>query len=275
MEESPLKTNEIHKSAAAVACVVAVGLGGGLGHYLSQKYEARSAPQTKTTTAAAMATPKVAGDVKRYKIPVTSAQPIVGPADALITIVEWCDTPDPACNAIEPALQAARKRYPELVRLVYRHFGRPSQPGSALAHQFLAAAYTQFGKFWEARAVLMAHQGEITRADLERYAGQLGMDWNAIDKAIADHTYAPVVTTDRLFATMFNVEDSPAVFVNGRRVETLTQANLDQMIEEEFGNSVQLIAKGVAAEDIYAELTKKGVWTPLKREDLQAQPQIR
>ena len=263
-----MKHNDIQKSVAALACVVAVAFGGGLGHFLSNLYEARPAAPAPT---AAVATAKKSGDVKRYKIPVSSAQPVQGPSDALITIVEWCDIPDPACSAIEPALQAARKRYPELVRLVYRHFGRPGQPGSALAHQFLAAAFTQFGKFWEARALLMAHQGELTRADLERYAGQLGMDWTAVAKAIDDHSYAPVITTDRLFATMFSVEDSPAVFVNGRRMERVTPVLLDQMIDEEFENTVQLIARGVQAENIYAELTKKGVWTALKREDLQAQ----
>lgn len=262
-----MKQSEISKSVAALACLVAVALGGGLGHLLSNLNDARAAaPATR-----AAAKPADSANVKRYKIPVSSAQPSIGPADALITIVEWCDVPDPACNAIEPALQAARKRYPELVRLVYRHFGRPGQAGSSLAHQFLAAAYTQSGKFWEARALLMAHQGELTRADVERYAGQLGMDWSGIAKAIDDHSYAPVITTDRLFATMFDVEDSPAVFVNGRRLEHVTQANLDQMIEEEFGSTVQLIAQGVQPENIYAELIKKGVWTPLKREDLQAQ----
>lgn len=263
-----MKPSEISKPVAAFACVLALASGAGLGHLLSSWNDAR--PAAPPVVAAAAPKAKSA-DVKRYKIPVSSAQPVNGPADALITIVEWCDIPEAACSAIEPTLQAARKRYPELVRLVYRHFGRPGQPGSALGHQFLAAAFAQFGKFWEARALLMAHQGELTRADLERYADQLGMDWSAMAKAIDDHTYAPVITTDRLFATMFDVEDSPAVFVNGRRMESVTQARLDQMIDEEFESTVALIAKGVEPENMYAELIKKGVWTPIKREDLQAQ----
>jgi len=261
-----VKQSDIRLSVGLGACAVALASGVFVGHLAGRPARTREA----ASPVAQAATPSP--EIKRYKIPVSSAQPSLGPEDALVTIVQWCDFPDPACAAIEPALQSAMSSNPGLVRLVFRHFGRPENPGSALAHQFLAAAFTQGGKFWEARALLFAHKGELTRVQLERYAGQLGLDWANMAKAIDSHDFAPVITSDRLFASMFDVTQVPAVFVNGRPAPSpVTPAGLAKLVDEELKNSVQLVAGGVPKTEIYAELIKKGVWTPLKREQLQQQ----
>jgi protein-disulfide isomerase len=226
--------------------------------------------QTEQAAPAVAQAPAALGEVKRYKIPVSSSQPSLGPADALVTLVQWCDFPDPACAAQEPVIQAVMSRNEGLVRLLFRHYGRPDNPGSALAHQFLAASHTHGGKFWEARKLLFAHRGELTRQHVERYAGMLGLNWPSITKAIDDHEFATVITADRLFAGMFDVTEVPALFVNGRPVKApVTQASLEALVQEELKHGVQLVAGGVPKTEVYAELTKKGVWTPVKREMLQ------
>ena len=252
-----MKTN-IRTSVGLSACAVALAAGFSVGHVAGRPARAeQAAPLTATA---------VPAHVKRYKVPVSSAQPSLGPADALVTLVQWCDFPDPACAAMEPAIQRVMSRNPSLVRLVFRHYGRPDNPGSALAHQFLAAAFTQGGKFWEARNLLFAHKGELTRVTLERYAGELGLDWAGISRAIDNHDFAPVITSDRLFAGMFDVTEVPALFVNGRPAKS---GELDAVVEQELANSVRLLAGGVPKSEIYAELIKQGVWTPVKREQLQ------
>jgi protein-disulfide isomerase len=203
---------------------------------------------------------------KRYKIPVTSSQPSAGAPDALVTIVEWCDVPDAGCRAIEPALQALTAKSSADVRLVFRHYARPSEASSGIAHEFLRGAHEQAGQFWPARALLLGHDGVLTLADLERYALQLQLDWPSMRAAMDKHAYVSMITADHLFADMFDVHETPAIFVNGRPLgRPLSAQRLDRLVDEERKRATELVAHGVSKADVYTELTKNGEWTPLAR----------
>jgi NhaA family Na+:H+ antiporter len=203
---------------------------------------------------------------KRYKIPVTSSQPTAGALDALVTIVEWCNLPDVGCRAIEPALQALTAKNSADVRLVFRHYARPSEPSSGIAHEFLRGAHEQAGKFWPARALLLAHDRALTLADLERYAIQLRLDWPRLHAAMDKHTYVSAITADHLFADMFDVHETPAIFVNGRPLDRpLSAQRLNRLVDEERKRATELVAHGFNKADVYTELTKNGEWTPLAR----------
>jgi protein-disulfide isomerase len=198
-----------------------------------------------------------------YKIPVTMSQPTLGPADALVTIVQWCNLLDPGCARAEPTVQALLKQYPKQVRLVFRHYLDPAaQPGASLAHQFARIAHEQHGKFWEARALLLGHRGAITESDLERYAGQLGLDWASVKKGLDGGGFAGSVAADRVFAGMFDVKAPPAFFANGRPLVGAASEHLEPLVKEELARAREAMAKGVQRTDLYAELTKNGVWTP-------------
>jgi protein-disulfide isomerase len=196
-----------------------------------------------------------------YKIPVTMSQPSLGPEDALVTLVQWCDFPDQGCKRAEPAVKALMKRHGGDVRLAFRHFISDSRRDSSQAHQFSRAAFEQGGKFWEVRELLLAHQGEIKREDFERYAKQVGLDWAAASKAMDANTYSSAVAADRIFAQMFDVREPAAFFVNGRRLQgDVTEASLGKLVEEELGRAKKLVAGGVQKSELYAEVTKNGVW---------------
>ncbi|HMI93344.1 MAG TPA: thioredoxin domain-containing protein, partial [Polyangiales bacterium] len=57
----------------------------------------------------------------RFKVPVTSAQPSRGPADALVTIVQWSDFQCPFCSRVEPTMDQILKDYGNKVRVVWRN----------------------------------------------------------------------------------------------------------------------------------------------------------
>ena len=245
--------------------VLALGLGLALGR-LSAGTSVASATPLATAVATESAQPDARVTLgKRYNVPVSKSQPQQGPADALVTIVQWCDFPDPGCAALEPRLQELSKTHSEMVRLVFRHFARPNHPGSAIAHQFARAAHQQAGKFWQARALLLPHPDELTLADLERYSGQLGLNWETVRTAIEHHDFISAITADHLFSTMFDVHDSPAVFINGRSLgDHPTPELLVRVFDEELRHAVDLIAGGVQKADLYAELVKKGAWSPAR-----------
>ena len=198
--------------------------------------------------------------VTRYQVPVTGSQPSKGPSDAIVTIVEWCDFQVPDCKKTGPVLTAILAEYDGQVRWVYRNFTQPT-PASQLSHEFARIAHEQAGKFWEARQLLQDAAGPPTPDDFRRYAEQLGLDWSATNAALDKHTHSGHVVADRMFADMFDVQDVPAFFVNGRRLSgPATLSAFKPLIDDEIARAGKLVASGVPKQQVYAELTKNGVW---------------
>lgn len=244
-------------SVPAIAVVTTLALGAGFA--IGYNIPSPSGPASSITVA------KKPAEVprRRFKIPVSDSQPSLGPADALVTIVQWCDLPDDGCARMESALQTVRERDPTLVRLVFRHYHRPERALSMTAHQFVRAVFEQAGndKFWQVRGRLLGMLVDPTLADFERIAAEVGSDWSAIKARMDSQTFASVVSGDRVFASMFEVADSNATFVNGRPLENPpTPKKLSRLVEEELRAAVKLVAQGVPQDEVYAELTKTGEW---------------
>jgi len=195
--------------------------------------------------------------VKRYHVPVTMSQPTKGSADAIVTIVEWCNFQNSECRRIEPILEKILERYGADARLVFRHFAGPS----TMPHEFARIAHEQASKFWEAKDLLMRAQDEPTRADLEGFAKQIGLDRTATNSALDRRTHAGHIAADKLFAKMFDVREVPALFVNGRPLAgEVTLGALESLIDDERARAQKLVSSGVRRDSIYAELTKNGDW---------------
>ena len=76
--------------------------------------------------------------------PVTEDDLVVGPDDAVVTFIEYSQLTCPACASFELLLTAIQEKYPDDVRLVFRHF--LFQDKSILGAQAIEAAEKQ-GKF--------------------------------------------------------------------------------------------------------------------------------
>ena len=59
-------------------------------------------------------------DGKRFRAPVAQS-PTRGPADALVTIVEFADFECPFCRKVAPTMDAIMARYPKDVRIVWKN----------------------------------------------------------------------------------------------------------------------------------------------------------
>ena len=101
-----------------------------------------------------------------------------GPGDAQVTLVEYADFQCPYCAQLSGVLAELEARYPDDLRLVYRHFpliGTPEQPvhdKAALSMQAAEAAGRQ-GKFWEMHDELFAHQAEWSGLSLDEFEAWL------------------------------------------------------------------------------------------------------
>ena len=125
--------------------------------------------------AAAAAAP---GETPRYAMPITAAQPTKGPADALVSIVIFSEFQCPFCSRILPTTEQIVREYGDRVRIVWRNNPLPFHPNAMPAAEAAMEAFAQGGneKFWQMHDLLFQNQRELTRENLDRFAGQVGLN---------------------------------------------------------------------------------------------------
>lgn len=92
--------------------------------------------------------PTPAPEVKAFLKPDPEKDRILGPEDAPVTIVAYADYQCPYCARTSSVLRALHDRYPEDVRLVYRHLPADNIHDKALLAVQAAEAAGLQGHFW-------------------------------------------------------------------------------------------------------------------------------
>jgi protein-disulfide isomerase len=152
-----------------------------------------------------------------FRAPVkTDGFPSRGPASAPVTIVEFSDFHCPFCRAAQPTLQQVLARYPDQVRLVYRHFPLDSiHPEARRAAEASWCAARQ-DKFWRFHDGLYANGADASTATLDRVAREAGLDTAAFDACLAGGDARAAVQRDVDEGLRFGVDGTPGFFINGR-----------------------------------------------------------
>ena len=154
---------------------------------------------------------------------------IRGLADALVTVVEYGDFECPYCGQAEPVIRELLADFGE-VRYVWRHLPLTDvHPRAQLAAEAAEAAASQ-GEFWRMHDLLLDHQQDLRPADLNRYAGDLGLDVERLRDELRRHVHVARIAEDVESAELSGVSGTPTFFINGRRhygaydITTLTAA---------------------------------------------------
>lgn len=153
-------------------------------------------------------------DLEPPRIDVAADGPSRGPADAPVTIIEFSDYQCPFCKRAEPTLVQLLKRYPEQVRLVYRHFPLAGHEQARPAAEAAACAEDQ-GKFWEYHDLLFESSPDLDADALRELAERAKLDLAAFDACVAAGTHADKVQADFEAGQEAGVNGTPAFFVNG------------------------------------------------------------
>ncbi|MDQ3061719.1 MAG: DsbA family protein [Acidobacteriota bacterium] len=172
--------------------------------------------------------------------------PTLGAADAPVTIVEFLDPECESCRAFNPTVKKILKEYDGKVRLVVRYM--PLHPNSMLAATVTEAAGEQ-GKYWQMQELLFQRQpewgerhGQPTaqqsqpdiNALFEKYAMELGLDIEKINRVIAQNRFTPKIERDKKDGQSLGVTRTPTFFINGRQLARLGEADLKSLINEEL-----------------------------------------
>jgi protein-disulfide isomerase len=199
-----------------------------------------------------------ADDKTVYKVPVEKDDAVKGPADALVTIVEFSEFQCPFCTRVLPTIKQIADTYGKDVRVVFKHNPLPFHADAPLAAEAALAAGAQ-GKFWEMHDKLFANQKALKRENIDAYAQEVGLNMSKFKADLDGGTYKKQVERDKALAASIGAGGTPNFYINGRNlVGAQPFESFKKVIDEELKKAQDLVAKGTARSAVYAELTKNG-----------------
>jgi Na+/H+ antiporter NhaA len=141
---------------------------------------------------------------------------IRGPAESLVTVVEYGDFECPYCGQAEPVVRELLREYGE-VRYVWRHLPLMDvHPRAELAAEATEVADVH-GKFWEMHDLLLVNQDHLRPDELVRHAESLGLDPVKFQAALKKRMTKRRVDEDLDSAALSGVSGTPTFFINGQR----------------------------------------------------------
>ena len=166
--------------------------------------------------------------------------PALGDSKAPVTIVEYSDFQCPVCRSLHDALRGMLPNYAGKIRLVFKDFPieqlHPWARTAALAGR---CAYQQDPKaFWKVYDLIYDNQDIISAANawvkMTDFASQSGVDPTAFKSCLASIEAGVAVDTSRANGHRLDVNSTPTVFVNGRRLVGADAHLLEQYINYEL-----------------------------------------
>lgn len=162
---------------------------------------------------------------------------VIGPQEALVTIVEFFDPACETCRAFYPLVKDLMRKHPTDIRLVVRY--APFHQGSDQVVKLLEAAKKQDKYLQTLEAILAAqplwaaHEGPKLELAYQA-AEKAGLDLKrALEDAKAAEITA-VLTQDIEDLTALEVTKTPTFFVNGRGLPSFGAEQLQTLVAEEL-----------------------------------------
>ena len=143
--------------------------------------------------------------------PISAEDHVEGPERAELELVMYGDFQCPYCTAAYPIVRRIRDQLGGRLLFAFRHFPlREIHPLAERAGEAAEAAAAQ-GAFWQ-----MHDRGALSREDLIRYAGELGLDSDRVAAELDSEVHRPRVERDLDSGIASGVTGTPGFFVGGR-----------------------------------------------------------
>lgn len=155
-------------------------------------------------------------DAPRYEVDVAADDPVLGDADAPVTVVEFSDFQCPFCQRVVPTLKRVRETYGDRVRIVWKDFPLTSIHPQAFKAAEAGQCAREQGRFWEYHDRLFANQQALEPELLKKYAADLGLDAAQFNSCLDTAKYAERVQEQMGAGAQLGVSSTPSIFINGR-----------------------------------------------------------
>jgi protein-disulfide isomerase len=163
-----------------------------------------------------------------------SSATIAGDDTAPVTVVVYACARCPYCSNLVPALHAELgRRLKGIARLAFRTFPIKGHEGSTEAGLAFAAA-ERMGRFWDFALFAYGRFDTFSPALQQSWAGEAGLDPEEFARYLADPATRDQLVTMKKEGLANGVEETPTLFINGRRwTGDLTLDEIVDAIEEE------------------------------------------
>jgi protein-disulfide isomerase len=174
----------------------------------------------------------------RAKIDFKNA-PSIGNVNAPVTLVEYSDFECPVCRNLHDVMRDMLPKYPQ-VRVVFKDFPldsiHPWARTAALAgrcayQQNPAAFWKMYDAIYDGQEIISASNAYSKMTD---FAGQAGLNAEAFKSCMAGPEAAAAIDASRANGVQLDVNSTPTIFVNGRRLVGADGRTLEQYIQYEL-----------------------------------------
>jgi protein-disulfide isomerase len=177
---------------------------------------------------------------KRYR-PVTpkkidiAAAPRKGSPTAKITLIEFADYECPHCRRLQPVLKQIVDEFPNDVKLYFKHYPLPQHTNARLAAEAAVAAQKQ-EKFWQFQDKLWAKSEELTPAEIEKAAKEIGLDMSKFRQDVSSEEVKARVQKDRSDGAAAGLQATPTLYIDGREyTDGRDSDSLREWIKDQLG----------------------------------------
>jgi len=146
----------------------------------------------------------------------TAGSPVLGPADARVTLVEFSDFQCPYCSLAVGKLNAVLQAYPKQVKLIFKQFPLDTHSQAAQAAAAAIAAHQQ-GKFWPMHDALFANRQNLSRPAILAIASKTGLDLKRFTADWDSVETKKTVVRDVQDGDKAGVEGTPSIYINGQK----------------------------------------------------------
>jgi protein-disulfide isomerase len=187
-----------------------------------------------------------------------------GAAATKVTIVEFSDFQCPFCKRAEPTVKGVLDKYGKDVSLVWMNQPLPFHDHAMdAATAFQAAARQGSEKAWKLHDKMYDNNTALTRADIEKYAGEVGLNTSKFKKDWDDPKIKSEVEADQKAANAAGANGTPTFFINGRELVGAQPADaFEKLIDDEIKKADELIKKGTPLKDVYKKRIEEAALAP-------------
>lgn len=170
--------------------------------------------------------------------------PSVGDAKPAVTLVEFSDFECPVCRSLHDVMRGIMQNYPQ-VRVVFKDYPievlHPWARTAAIAGR---CAYMQSpAAFWKMYDAIYDNQDIISAANawmkMSEFAGQAGLNADTFRACMAGPESGAAVDASRANGQKLDVNSTPTIFVNGRRMVGADAHLIEQYIQYELAKAKQ------------------------------------
>jgi len=196
-----------------------------------------------------------------HDVPVDGS-PTLGPPTARVTVVVFSDYECPYCKRLDESLRELSRRHPQDLRLVWKHHPLPFHASARPAAQLVSTLCARnparcneghFAVFDAAPDLSVEHLGELGQ--------KLGLTEVEVTSALGNGTADSKdrLARDELLAEDLEVDGTPALFWNGRKVTGARPLDELEALFAETLRAAQVKLSGKALEEPYPLLIEDGV----------------